>query len=167
MVKMLGLELTGASLALRLILGALLSAGGFLIFYYLPANFVELASSAIGGEVPPAASGLLSSLIDPALPLVGLALVAAIFLCAVFRGTKAYGPVTIALSLVYALYVVLLFHGGAISISVPADLLGGGLPFGASLSVSVDMPVLMVLFLVPALLGIVKGFLLILMTRRR
>lgn len=167
MVKILGLELTVASLALRLVLGAFLCAGAFLIFYYLPANFVKLASGAMGGEIPPAASGLLSSLIDPLLPQVGLVLAAAIFICALLRGTKAYGPVTIALSLVYAAYVVLWFHGGAISIAVPEELLGGELPFGASLSVIVDMPLLMVLFLVPALLGVIKGVLLILMTKRR
>ncbi|MEN3016877.1 MAG: hypothetical protein ABC585_03330 [Candidatus Methanosuratincola petrocarbonis] len=163
MVKLLGLVLSRTSLALRLVLGLLLGAAGFLIFYFLPANLVELASAAVGEEIPPAVAGLLSSLVDPYLPAVGLALAATIFLCTLLRGTKAYGFVTVALSLLYAVYVVLWFHSGTVSIAVPEALLGGDLPFGISLSIRVEMPLLMGLYLVPAALGIAKGALLVLM----
>jgi hypothetical protein len=84
----------------------------------------------------------------------------AIFLCALFRGTKAYGPLTIALSLIFAAYVFLFFHGGAISVAAPVDQLVGGLPMELSLSIRVDMAMLMALFLVPPALGVAKGVLL-------
>lgn len=166
MVKFLGLNLSVASLVMRLVLGIILGAGSFLIFYFVPANFEKLASVALS-EVPPAVVALLSSLVDPYLPVVGMALAATVFLCVLLRGTKAYGFVTVALSVLYAAYVVLWFQSGAISIAVPEDLLGGDLPFGVSLSIRFEMPFLMGLFLVPAAIGIAKGILLLLMLKQK
>jgi len=161
MVRLLDLDVSGSSLAARLALGVILGALGFLVFYYVPANFLGIASDLAGVEIPPQAAGTLSSLINPALPLVGLALAPAIFLCALFRGTRAYGPLTIALSLLFAAYVFLFFHGGAISLAVPVDQFVGGLPMEVSLSIRVDMAMLMALFLIPPALGVAKGLLLI------
>lgn len=162
MVRLLDLKVSSASLAARLVLGTMLAALGFLIFYYIPANFLGLASDVVGMEIPPQAAGVFSSLIEPALPFVGLALAPAIFLCALFRGTKAYGPLTIALSLLFAAYVFLFFHGGGISVAVPVDPIVGVLPMELSLSIRVDMAMLMALFLIPPILGVAKGVLLML-----
>ncbi|MEN3052359.1 MAG: hypothetical protein ABC606_00980 [Candidatus Methanosuratincola petrocarbonis] len=167
MAKLLDLEVSRASIAARLILGVLLGALGFLVFYYVPANFLRLASDVLRMEIPPQAAGVLSSLVDPALPLVGLALAPAIFLCALFRGTKAYGPLTVALSLLFAAYVFLWFHGGAISLALPIDPIGGGVPMELSLSIRVEMAMLMALFLIPPMLGVAKGVLLMLEKDRR
>lgn len=123
MVRLIDLDVSGASLAARLALGAILGGLAFLVFYYVPANLLGIASNLAGVEIPPQAAGVISSLIEPALPSVGLALAPAIFLCALFRGTKAYGPLTIALSLIFAAYVFLFFHGGAISVAAPVDQL--------------------------------------------
>jgi len=160
MVRLIDLDVSGASLAARLALGAILGGLAFLVFYYVPANLLGIASNLAGVEIPPQAAGVISSLIEPALPFVGLALAPAIFLCALFRGTKAYGPLTIALSLIFAAYVFLFFHGGAISVAAPVDQLVGGLPMELSLSIRVDMAMLMALFLVPPALGVAKGVLL-------
>ncbi|RWX73484.1 MAG: hypothetical protein Metus_1458 [Candidatus Methanosuratincola subterraneus] len=160
MVRLIDLDVSGASLAARLALGAILGGLAFLVFYYVPANLLGIASNLAGVEIPPQAAGVISSLIEPALPSVGLALAPAIFLCALFRGTKAYGPLTIALSLIFAAYVFLFFHGGAISVAAPVDQLVGGLPMELSLSIRVDMAMLMALFLVPPALGVAKGVLL-------
>ncbi len=162
MVKLLDLEVSGASLAARIVLGVILGALAFLIFYYVPANFLGLASDVLRMEIPPQAADVLSSLVDPALPLVGLALAPAIFLCALFRGTKAYGPLTIALSLLFAAYVYLFFHGGAISVAVPVGSIAGDLLMELSLSIRVEMAMLMALFLIPPILGVAKGALLML-----
>ncbi len=161
MVNLLGLKVSGASLALRVLLGIVLGACGFVIFYFIPANFLRLLSGVVGA-IPPEAAGALSALVDPNLPAVGLAMAIAIFLCALLRGTKAYGPVTIALSIIFAAYVALFFHGGSISVAIPEALQGGDSPVGISISVSVGMTWLMALFLVPSALGVVKGILLIL-----
>ncbi|MBC7078059.1 MAG: hypothetical protein H5T92_07125 [Synergistales bacterium] len=160
MVRIIDLNVSGASLAARVALGTILGGLAFLAFYYVPANFLGIASNMAGVEIPPQAAGTISSLIEPALPFVGLALAPAIFLCALFRGTKAYGPLTIALSLLFAAYVFLFFHGGAISVAAPVDQFVGDTPMEVSLSIRVDMAMLMALFMVPPALGVAKGVLL-------
>lgn len=160
MVKLLDRQFSAASLAVRAVFGAVLGAIAFLFLYYLPVNFVVLASDVLRIEIPPNAAGLLTSLVDPTLPIVGLVLVPVIFLCAVFRGTKAYGPLTIVLSLLFAAYIFLLFHGGALQIDISEEMFGGEMPVGLSISIRLEMALLMLLFLVPTFLGVIKGVLL-------
>lgn len=158
MVKVIDKELSGSSLAFRAISGALLAAGAFLLFSFAPEQITEMIGE-LARNAPEGVGAALSGLISPALPIVGLALVPVIFLCALFRGTKAYGPLTIALSLLFAAYVLVGFHFGSVSLQMPGPSLGEGGP--SSLSVAVDISGLMALFLIPPIIGLVKGVLLI------
>jgi hypothetical protein len=69
--------------------------------------------------------------------------------------TKAYGPLLIMAGLVYSYYVYLLFHGGVIDLVFP-EVFGAG----SGLTASLDLTIIMILAMLPAILTIAKGLLL-------
>ncbi|MDG6937492.1 MAG: hypothetical protein JRM97_08230 [Nitrososphaerota archaeon] len=98
------------------------------------------------------ASALAASLVSPSLPLVGLAVAALVFLGVLLRGTKAYGPVLVALGVALLAYVYVAFHGGTIDVSIPRVQ-----QYSVSGSVALGLASLMYLFMAPAVLTLVKG----------
>jgi len=153
----MGLQLSSASLAIRLISGAGLAAFVFLAFYYLPANLSALVSGSLTPSSASAVSSVVASLVGST-PIIGLVLAVLVFLGAVLRGSKVYGVVLIVLGMLFATYTYLLLHGGSIGGKLPSNLSSG-----ASGNFAIDAGLLMVVLLVPSLLTVVKGTLLLAM----
>jgi hypothetical protein len=149
------LQLSSASLALRVISGAALAALVFLAFYYLPANLSALVSGSLTPSNAAAVSSVAAALVGST-PIIGLVLAALVFLGAVLRGSKVYGAVLIVIGMLFATYTYLLLHGGVIGGTLPSNLSSG-----ASGNFAIDVGLLMVVLLVPSLLTIVKGTLLL------
>lgn len=162
MPKILDLELKGSSLALRVVTGIIAAGITFFLLYYLPANFLSLLGQLVPAQALPDPSilnTLLSSLVNPSLPMIGLLLTVLVFLECLLRGSKAYGPILIISGLSFIAYLYLLFHGGTMTITLPASLL-----MGISAGVAVDLTVIMLLFMLPSLLTIINGA--VLMTKK-
>lgn len=149
------LQLSSASLALRVISGAALAALVFLAFYYLPANLSALVSGSLTPSNAAAVSSVATALVGST-PIIGLVLAALVFLGAVLRGSKVYGAVLIVIGILFATYTYLLLHGGSIGGTIPSNLSSG-----ASGNFVIDVTLLMVLLLVPSILTVVKGTLLL------
>jgi len=98
---------------------------------------------------------IVSEIIHPLVPLLGFLVGVLVFLSVVFYMTKAYGPLLIMAGLVYSYYVYLLFHGGVIDLVFP-EVFGAG----SGLTASLDLTIIMILAMLPAILTIAKGLLL-------
>jgi len=162
MPKILDLELKALSLALRVITGIIAAGITFLLLYYLPANFLNILGQFIPAKALPDPSilnPLLSSLVNPSLPMIGLLLTVLVFLECLLRGSKAYGPILILTGLSFIAYLYLLFQGGTLSMTVPPTFL-----MGISAGVALDLTTIMLLFMLPAILTIIKGA--VLMTKK-
>jgi hypothetical protein len=149
------LQLSAASLALRVISGAALAALVFLAFYYLPANLSALVSGSLTPSSAAAVSSVATAIVGST-PIIGLVLAVLVFLGALLRGSKVYGVVLIVIGMLFATYTYLLLHGGLIGGTLPSDL-----SLGASGNFAIDVSLLMVVLLVPSILTVVKGTLLI------
>ena len=162
MPKILDLELKALSLALRAITAIIVAGITFFLLYYLPANFLNILGQFVPAQALPDPSilnPLLSSLVNPSLPMIGLLLTILVFLECLLRGSKAYGPLLILTGLSFIAYLYLLFHGGTITITLPASLL-----MGISAGVAVDLTTIMLLLMLPSILNIIKGA--VLMTKK-
>ena len=166
MLRILGLEITGGRLAMRMLLGGLLAFFTFVILYLLPLDIVELAIGAVPAQMEAQIAPILASLIHPALPPLGLALTPVVFLLIVLRGSKIYGSLVVLEGALSFTYVFFAFQGGIFSVNIPSSLLSSisGLPAGVSISIVLqsNLVLLMVLFLLPSVLIAVKGIGLIL-----
>jgi hypothetical protein len=149
------LQLSSASLALRVISGAALAALVFLVFYYLPANFSALVSGSLTPSSAAAVSSVAAAIIGST-PIIGLVLAVLVFLGAVLRGSSVYGAILILIGVLFAAYTYLLLHGGSIGGTLPSNL-----SLGASGNFAIDVSLLMVVLLIPSLLTVVKGALLL------
>jgi hypothetical protein len=149
------LELSSASLALRVISGAALAALVFFAFYYLPANLSALVSGSLTPSNAAAVSSVATALIGST-PIIGLVLAVLVFLGAILRGSKVYGAVLIVIGILFATYTYLLLHGGSIGGALPSNLSSG-----ASGNFVIDVTLLMVVLLIPSILTVVKGTLLL------
>ena len=159
MPKILDLELKATSLALRVVIGIIAAAITFFVFYYLPTNLLSLISQFLPAQVLPPSSTLdplLSSIMDPTLPMIGLVLTVLVFLEYLLRGSKAYGTILILTALSLIAYLYLLFNGGTITITLPASLL-----MGTSVDIALDLTFMMILLMLPSILNIIKGMVLI------
>jgi len=152
----MGLQLSSASLTIRVVSGAVLSALTFVVFYYVPANLASLVSGHLPSSIAPAASNLASALVGSTLPVIGLVLTVLVFLGIVLRGSRPYGMILILTGLLFAAYTYVVMQGGTIGIT-----LSGSLPHGASGNIAIDVSLLMLLLLIPSLLTIFKGALLL------
>jgi len=162
MPKILDLELKASSFALRIVVGIIAAAITFFVLYYLPANLLSILSQFVPAQALPDPSilnPLLSSLVNPSLPMIGLLLTVLVFLECLFRGSKAYGPILMLTGLGFIAYLYLLFQGGTLSMTVPPSLL-----MGISAGVALDLTTIMLLFMLPAILTIIKGA--VLMTKK-
>jgi hypothetical protein len=162
MPKILDLELKASSLALRVIVSIIAAAIMFFVLYYLPANLLSFLSQFVPAQALPPPSTLnplLSSIIDPTLPMIGLLLTVLVFLEYLLRGSKAYGPILILTSLSFIAYLYLFFNGGTMIITLPANLL-----MGISVDIALDLTVIMLLLMLPSILNIIKGI--VLMTKK-
>ena len=83
---------------------------------------------------------------------MGLVVAALVFLGILLRGSRVYGPVLVVLGGALLAYVYVMFHGGTIDIAIPQVQ-----QYSISGSVAIGLAALMYLFMVPALLTLVKG----------
>jgi hypothetical protein len=153
--RLLDLELSQKSLVFRLVSGILAAALTFLVFYFIPANIMTLVSGFIPSNARAAVNAVLSSIISPAMPLLGLFLTVLAFLSSLLRGSKVHGPIIILEGLCFIAYLYLTFQGGIITITLPKELLRG-----LSASLQLGLVNLMLLCMVPSLLTVVKGVIL-------
>jgi hypothetical protein len=151
-VRLLGLEMSGAKFGLRIFLAVVFGALAFAVFYLVPASIGPLAKQVAGPANASAVGALVDSLVSPGLPLVGIAVAALVFVGVFLRGTKAYGPVLVVLGLALLAYVYALFQGGTVHVTIPQLS-----QYAASGSIAVDLTDLMYLFMVPAVLTLLKG----------
>ena len=155
MPKLLDLELSGRSLAFRVVLGVISAALTFLIFFYVPANLTTLISGYIPADMRTTINTLLASLIGPAMPPLGILLAALAFLSSLLHGSKVYGLILLVEGLCFIAYLYLAFQGGTLSITLPKELL-----YGISANLQINLANIMFLFMIPSLLGIIKGIIL-------
>lgn len=155
MPRLLGLDVSGASLALRVVLGIVFGGLALGLLYYIPANLGSMLSSYLPASTKAVATGVVSSLLSPSLPLIGLVAATLVFLGVLLRGTRVYGVILLANGLVFVAYVYTLFQGGTITLSLPS-----GLPSSLSGSLSLNVGSLMLIFLIAPILTVVKGIVL-------
>ena len=152
MPRVMNLQLSSATLAIRVVLGIVLAGITFLIFYYLPANLASLISSHISSTNAETVSGMTSSIIGSTLPIIGLVLTVLVFLRVVLMGTNIDGVILILSGVFFAAFTYTALHGGTIAIALPS-----GLSQGATGNITIDVSLLMLVLLIPSLLTIVKG----------
>lgn len=152
MPNMLGLQISGVRLALRVVLAVVIGGLAFVLFYYVPSHLLDLIDRFLPPGSQSVVSGIVSNLISPTLPTIGLALSAFVFLGIILRGTKVYGPILVLNGLSFLAYIYTALHGGTVGLTLPSDLLQG-----VSGGVTVDLSTLMLIMLLPSLLTIVKG----------
>lgn len=117
---------------------------------YLPANAEALLLTFLPREAAPIARPL-AALVNPALPSLGLAASALLFVAVLARGGKLYGPSLAALGFVLMVYVWLLFRGGTATLTVPEPVAG------VSVTLTLELGALMALFIAPCALVALKG----------
>ncbi len=151
------LGLTGRSLAINAVLAVIGGGLSFALFYYLPANLGSIASPALPAEMREPVSSILSQLMPAQATQIGLLIAVVVFIAALLRGSKAYGPLVAIDGILFAAYFYTLFQGGIITIkaSLPAIIAPGT----AEGMVSLDITNILYFFLIPPLLTIVKGLL--------
>jgi hypothetical protein len=152
MPRIFDLEVSSARLALRVVAAVILAGLTFVVFYYIPSHFEGLVSGALPASGRSALQGLVSSVVSPSIPDLGLLLTALVFFGVILNGSRAYGVVLIFEGALFAAYTYILLHGGTLSVTLP-----GGLPNATTGTITFAVPVLMLIFLVPSLLTIVKG----------
>jgi hypothetical protein len=128
------------------------SALVYLFYYYVPVNLVALASRFMPSEASATLGTVLSSVVNPVLPVLGLLLTALVFLVTVLGGSRLHGPLLILEGACFSAYTLLVFQGGTVSMSLPSELLQG---IGAN--IYLDLRVLMLIFLAPSALTMIKG----------
>jgi len=156
MVRMMGLRITGKRLIARLILATVISSIAFFLLFYLPQNITTFASGTILVTRSSIGSQVLSSLVSPTQPTLGVFIAMLVFAGVLLRGSRVFGPILIQNGLAFLLYVYSFFQGGIFHFSATGSVFGVA---EASLQLSADLTFLMALFLVPTALTIVKGVL--------
>ncbi|MDD1775962.1 MAG: hypothetical protein LUP94_01250 [Candidatus Methanomethylicus sp.] len=163
--EIFGLQNSSGGFLLRAVLGCALAFLTYVFLYELPLSVSELLSMGANPQIQQEIAQIAGKLINPFLPLLGLALVPLAFLMVFLRGSKVYGAVLIANGIFSAAYLYLAFQGGQFLIDVPGSVFGSltGLPEGVQLSlmIKVNLIPLLALFLVPCLLILAKGILLL------
>lgn len=152
MPRLLGLELTGTTMAIRVLIGAVLALLSFLFLVYIPLNIIEIV--AVMMEQLQASSGLPLWLYWT-IAALGTAVSCLTFAVVVLRGGKAYGPILMAYGVLFVAYIVASFQGG----TIPLDLSLAGVAGFHDLSVRLTFDIfwMMVLYALPFALVLVKG----------
>jgi hypothetical protein len=154
--KVAGLQISGRGIVLRLLQAVLASMAAFIVLFYLP---TVLPSELSGFLVTNGGLGsqVLHSLISPTAPTLGLFIVILVFTGALLRGSSAYGLLLVLNGLAFVLYVYSLFQGGVIRIQATGNAFGSS---NASVSLSLDLTLIMLAFMIPPALTVVKGVIL-------
>ena len=142
------------SLIFRFIAGTIVSFFVFLVFYAIPSYLPELVSLAMPSQAE-ALKGIVSALVSPALPFIGLFLTVAVFLEIFLKDTEVYGPLLMLSGSGFIAYILVAMHGGIIQMVVPSNLL-----MGISLNLAVGLTFLMLIMLLPSALTVLKGLIL-------
>lgn len=158
MPKILGLELSGSAIVLRFFEAALFSMLAFALLFYVPtvippnlSGFVNLSGKKIGTSV-------LSKIIQPTEPSLGLVIVLLVFAGVLARGTNVYGYLVALNGVSFWVYVYSFFQGGVVKVVAVGTAFGAS---NATLNMSLDATLLMFAFMVPPALTVVKGLLLV------
>jgi hypothetical protein len=157
MPRILGLEMTGKQIVYRMLEAVVLSMLAFVLLFYIPSVLPSTISGFVTVTAGGLGSALLSKLIQPTAPTLGLFVVLLVFAAALLRGTRIYGLLLALNGLAFILYVFSLFQGGTVQVQAVGNAFGAS---GATLSLSLDLNLMMLAFLVPPILTVVKGFLL-------
>lgn len=155
MPKLIDVEVSGGGLAIRLVTGIVGAIIAFILLFFIPTSAASLVSGSVPASFASGINSLISSLVNPVMPPLGLLVAVLVFLSALLRGTKIYGLIVILLGIFYLAYIYLFFHGGTINIQVPQ-----GIAQGVSGSIVVELNLLMLLFMIPSILTIIKGIVL-------
>ena len=147
--RLAGVELSHGELASRLVLGTVASALVFFVYYFIPASLAAFASKFIPAN---AADKVLPSLVNPAMPILGLFLTLLVFLSVLLGGSRLHGPIVVLDGACVFAYTILLFQGGTISVTLPREMLQG-----LGVYLQIDLTVLMLVFLVYPVLTVIKG----------
>ncbi|MGA2572930.1 MAG: hypothetical protein ABSF36_01830 [Candidatus Methanomethylicaceae archaeon] len=171
MPKLLDLEISTASLAIRVILGLICAGIIFFIFYYLPVNLKAILDFVLSTVVPGSSSippgvtsDVLGVVVSPILPFSGLVLTVVTFLEIVMRGTRIYGPILIVSGSFWLVVLYIVFEGGNIVFALDQSLFSGLseiLPSFA-LRISIGLIPIMLIFMLPSMLTVTKGVVLVL-----
>jgi len=160
----LGLEISTGRLALRIVAGALLAAVLLAALSLLP-----MAAQGILSEFLPAEFGafydIIAPLLHPALPFTGAVIAILSFLLVVLRGSAAYGPATAAFGLAFIAHILLAFGFGTPSLAFPPEMITQALQQALGLPVALDVELvayadltgLMLVFMLPFILTVIKG----------
>ncbi|MDG6999984.1 MAG: hypothetical protein JRN15_12815 [Nitrososphaerota archaeon] len=160
MVKLLGLELSGGAFGLRLSAALILAALEAFLFYYLPTNVGSLASGYLPSSYSSQIVSLVSGLVSPLLPILGLVIAVLGLLGILLKGTKIYGLIIALIGATFAGYTYLFFQGGTIHLNVPPGLIQN-----VTGQISLELYLVMLLLIIPSLLTIVKGGVLLMQAR--
>jgi hypothetical protein len=152
MPRLLDIEVSGGRMAIRLVTGIIGAVIAFVVLYFIPTSAASLVSGSVPASFAAGINSLISSLVNPVMPPVGLVIAVLVFLGALLRGTKIYGPIVILLGILYLAYIYLFFGGGNLNVQIPQ-----GIAQGVSGSLVLQVSLLMSLFMIPAILTIVKG----------
>ncbi|HRR53830.1 MAG TPA: hypothetical protein P5168_03295 [Candidatus Methanomethylicus sp.] len=163
----LGLEISTGRLALRIAAGVMLAAVLFAFLSLLP-----MAAQGILSEFLPEEFGafydVIAPLIHPALPFTGAAIAFLSLLIVVLRGSAAYGPVTAAFGLAFIAHILLAFSFGTPSLAFPPEMITQALQEALNMPVAIDIELaayadltgLMLVFMLPFILTVIKGVIL-------
>ena len=154
MSKLLDVQFNKKTLAVRLVVATILGVLSFLVFYFIPSNLSTILSFVTTPNVRRIVSVLLLTIIDPKLSSVGLLITLLTLLYVLLYGSKVHGYIATSLGLSFVAYAYLLFHGGSISIEIPEELIPR-----LSGVIIIDLKLLMILFMLPGFLIILKGIL--------
>jgi hypothetical protein len=157
MPRFMGLELSVVAILTRVVEAVVFSMLAFVLLFYIPAivptglsGFVNVSGKGIGSSV-------LSKIIQPTAPSLGLFIVLLVFGATLARGTAVYGPLLVLNGIAFLVYVYSFFQGGVVRVTALGTAFGAT---GSTLSISLDAWALMAAFMLPPVLTIVKGLLL-------
>ena len=156
MPRILDLQISTPRLIGRVILAIILAGIDFFLFYVLISPNDTFILHYLPANVSSTLSNAMSSYVSPTLPLIGLVIVALIFLDQIFKGTRIEGAFLITLGGIFAWYTYTIFQGGTMNLNIPSGLIQN-----ISGNITLHATLLMWLFILPSLLSIVKGALML------
>ena len=162
MVKLLDLDLSRGAFILRMIFGVIVGTINVMLFYYIPTSIASLASGYLPSNNVSSFNAFISGLVNPLLPIIGIALGVFGFLGILFRGTRIYGLFVSCIGVLFVAYTYVFFQGGTIHVNIPY-----GLVHNVSGNLELGLNLLMLLFVIPSLLTIVKGAVLLIQATHR
>lgn len=148
------------SLVLRLFIAVLLSAFSLSVLYLVPGLLMDLLSTI---EVGPFRS-ILTQLIEPGFPSVGIVVSVLVFSVMMLRRTKLEGPLLIGLGVALFAYWYIAFSGGTMVLSIPEtsveNLMSSGIPVEIEAHATINLTSIMLSLMITPILVTGKGILL-------